>query len=46
MWTKMRGQEKNVEEVFYTKFYLVYFLTALVLYFCKKGGFLVGGGLA
>lgn len=42
----MRGEEQNVEEGFFRKFYLVRFLTGLVLYFCKRGGFLVDGSLA
>jgi len=42
----MRGEEKNFEEFFFAKFYLVSFLTALVLYLCKRGGFLVDGGVA
>lgn len=46
MWTKMGGEEKNSEEFFFTKFYLVSFLTALFLYFCKRGGFLVDDGVA
>jgi len=43
----MRVEEKNFEEFFFfTKFYLVSFLTVLVLYLCKRGGFLVDGCVA
>jgi hypothetical protein len=41
----MRREEKKARE-FFTKFYLASFLTALVLHFCKKGGFLVDGSAA
>jgi len=42
----MRGETKKFEGFFFTKFYLVSVLTALVLYLCKGGGFLVDGGVA
>ena len=35
----MRGEERNFEEFFFTKFYLVSFLTLLVLYLCKAVDF-------